>query len=200
MKLRIARRDDVFIAALAVVVFVLDFLTKSWIVAYFKVPGYRAPIPIVGQILTLDYTQNTGVAFSLLEGQGLLFLLILVAIVVVGGLYWRMRDTANLLVKLPFGLIIGGAIGNLFGRLRFSYVVDFIHFEIPGHFDFPVFNVADSAITIGVIALACLLWLSPDGQTATGAPPPSGEPVSANNAPSGSAATPRVRNPNARSR
>lgn len=167
MKLNPARRNDLAMVALGIVVFIVDQLTKSWIVGYFKVPGFKPPIPIVGAVLQLDYIQNTGVAFSLLEGQSILFLFIFVAIVVIGFLYWRLRDTGSLLIKLTFGLILGGAIGNLFDRVRQGYVVDFVHFQIPGHFDYPVFNMADSAVCIGVVALAFLLWRGPAASAAT---------------------------------
>src|SRR5579859_3540668 len=58
VKLRVARRDDIIMAALAVVVFIVDQLTKSWIVGYFQLPGLKAPVPILGQLLELDYIQN----------------------------------------------------------------------------------------------------------------------------------------------
>ena len=211
VKLSSARRNDAFMVALAVVVFVLDQLTKSWIFAYFKVPGLKPPIPILGEVLQLAYIQNTGVAFSLLEGQGILYLFIGVAIVVIASLYWRLRDTGNLLMKLTFGLILGGAFGNLFDRLRQGFVVDFIHFQIPSRFDYPVFNLADSAVCIGVVVLAFLLWRGPASAASADTPqpvdpsaqratPPDGQPISAHSAPAGSATTPRVRNPHARVR
>jgi signal peptidase II len=201
--------------ALAVVVILLDQWTKSLIVGYFGVPYVKPPIPIFGPVLELQYIRNTGVAFSLLEGQAVLFVFIAIAIIVIGVLYWRLRETAGLLMKLTFGLILGGAFGNLLDRFRQAYVVDFIHFQIPGRFDFPVFNLADSAISIGVVALAVLLWRGAPGAThpgpAQGSPP---QPASARPArsfdekrderqsPAATAsglATPRVRNPNARS-
>jgi signal peptidase II len=184
VKLSPARRNDLAMVALGIVVLIVDQLTKSWIVAYFKVPGFKPPIPILGAVLQLDYTQNTGVAFSLLEGQSILFLFIAIAIIVIGYLYWRLRDTGSLLIKLTFGLILGGAIGNLYDRLRQGFVVDFIHFQIPGHFDYPVFNMADSAVCIGVVALAFLLWRGPASYGAAAAPTP-GDP-------SGQSATPPV--------
>src|SRR5690349_15229894 len=112
--------------ALALTVIALDQLTKHWVVQYFRVPGERAPIQLVGPYLTLDYIQNRGVAFSLLEGQSLLYLLIFIAIGVIGWLYWRVRDTGSLTLKLTFGLVLGGAAGNLIDRVRNgNQVVDF---------------------------------------------------------------------------
>jgi signal peptidase II len=156
-----ARRNDLMMVAAGVLVVLLDQLTKSWIVRYFGNPiaPSHPPIQILGHILELQYVQNQGVAFSLFEGQTVMFLFIAIAVGVIGYLYWRARDTGPLLLKLTFGLILGGAIGNLVDRFAHRYVVDFIHFHIPAiGFDFAVFNVADSAISIGVVLLAFLLW------------------------------------------
>jgi signal peptidase II len=139
-------------------VLIVDQLTKMWIVQYFGVMGLRPPIPIVGDILTLFYVQNTGVAFSLFEGQNIKFLLIAVAFALICYLYWRFRESASLWLRLGFALVLGGATGNLFDRFTRSFVVDFIHFQIPGVFNFAVFNVADSAITVGVIIIAIFLY------------------------------------------
>ena len=199
-----ARRRDIFMVALALAVIALDQLTKAWIVSYFVVPYTRPPIPIIGHYLEIFYIRNTGVAFSLLEGQGILFLFIAIAVIVIGTLYWKLRDTASLLMKLTFGLILGGAFGNLIDRFRQAYVVDFIHFQIPGKFDFPVFNMADSAISIGVVVLAYLLWRSNSGiaqHPSTADAGKANASAAAKPTPPASAATgavPRVRNPNAR--
>jgi signal peptidase II len=154
-----ARAKDLAMVAIGLLVIVVDQLTKHWVQAYFAAhPG--TVISVVGDILTFDYTQNTGVAFSLLSGQAIMFLLIALAICVIAVLYWRTRETGTLLLKVSFGLVLGGAIGNLIDRVAHQYVVDFIHFQIPAiHFDFAVFNVADSAISVGVVLLAALLWL-----------------------------------------
>jgi signal peptidase II len=194
-----------------------DQLTKRWIVDYFQVPE-QGRIPIFGRVLELIYVQNTGVAFSLFQGQTLLYVLIALAVLVIGSLYWRMRDTGSLLLKVTFGLILGGAIGNLLDRFAHAYVVDFIHFQIPGVFDYPVFNLADSAICVGVVLLAFLLWRGvPAGggvPAAPTAPSAAGVPTAAEtsaNAADGDGAssggvsgrtnpTPRVRNPHARAR
>jgi signal peptidase II len=206
-----SRRNDLFAAALALLVIVADQLTKRWIVAYFQVPGLRRPIPILSDWLTLDYTQNTGVAFSLFAGQAILFLFISCAVAVVAVLYWRVRNTGGLALKLTFGLILGGAAGNLIDRFTRAFVVDFIHFQIPGHFDWPVFNVADSAVSVGVVVLAYLLWRGDTAGNSAPAPGDAGPEPGANARPAalGSGegpgraappATPRVRNPHARAK
>jgi signal peptidase II len=199
-----ARRTDALMAALGLTVILLDQLTKRWIVAYFGAPNGRPPIPIFGRVLEIVYLQNTGVAFSLLQGQALLFLFIGLAVIVIGALYWRMRDTGGLAIKATFGLILGGAIGNLIDRFAHAYVVDFIHFQVPGVFNFPVFNVADSAISVGVVLLAYLLWrgFPQDDREGANVQPPTGTDTAPNPAvePVRSAPAPRVRNPHPRTR
>jgi signal peptidase II len=130
-------------------VIVLDQLTKSWVVQYFVVPNSRDPIPLLGPFLELAYVQNSGVAFSLLTSDSIKFLFIALAIAVIGYLYWRNRENGSLLLKFSFGLVVGGALGNLIDRLRYGQVVDFLDFHAAG-WHWPAFNVADSAIVVGV--------------------------------------------------
>jgi len=155
------------------VVLVVDQLTKALIVQYFGVEGLRPPIPIFGDVLTLYYVQNTGVAFSLFEGQNVKFLLIAIAFGLICYLYWRFRDIATLWLRVGFALVLGGAVGNLLDRLARSYVVDFVHFQIPNVFNFAVFNVADSAITVGVIVIAICLYRmgQPQNESASSSAP-----------------------------
>jgi signal peptidase II len=154
-----ARQRDVTMVGVGLLVIVLDQLTKHWIVSYFSTKPDGYTVPILGPILTLQYVQNPGVAFSLLQGQTVMFLFIALAIGIIAYLYWRARETGSLALKLSFGLVLGGAIGNLIDRFSHTYVVDFIHFQIPAiRFDFAVFNLADSAISIGVVLLAYLIW------------------------------------------
>jgi signal peptidase II len=199
-----ARRNDAFMVAIGLAVILVDQLTKHWIVAYFGEPNARPPIPIFGNVLQLMYLKNTGVAFSMLQGQSLLFVFIAVAVLVIAWLYWRMRDTGGLALKATFGLILGGAIGNLIDRFAHAYVVDFIHFQIPGIFDFAVFNVADSAISVGVVLLAILLWRGfpqKDEEGADVTRPSNGDPAPRPAVePARTPQAPRVRNPNPRTR
>jgi len=178
-----ARFRDLIMIGAGLLVIALDQWTKHLIVNYFITPGYRAPVPIVGQVLTLDYVQNTGVAFSMFEGQSIQFLFIAIAIGVIGYLYWRFRDRASLALKLNFGLVLGGATGNLIDRFRQGFVVDFIHFQLPAiGFNFAVFNVADSSICIGVLAIAVLLYFTTgqdEAQAKQGATEPQARPSSA---------------------
>lgn len=134
----------------AVVVFaviVLDRLTKHWAIVSLQP---RAEIPVF-KYFSLTYVENTGVAFGMFRGRN--SPLIAVAILLAGGLIWWRRSVpaTQKLTHLAILLVIGGALGNLYDRVAYGFVVDFFDFKV-----WPVFNVADSCISVG----ACLLALS----------------------------------------
>lgn len=155
MSARRARLYDVAALLTALLVIGLDQWTKSLVVARLSPPDFGPQIPILGQYLVLYYIRNQGAAFSMFNTNGpILFVLIAVAVVVILYLYLRMINSGSLLYKLVFGLIIGGATGNLLDRFTHGSVVDFLWFRIPQiHFSFAIFNLADSAITVGVVLL-----------------------------------------------
>ncbi|HEX9039102.1 MAG TPA: signal peptidase II [Ktedonobacterales bacterium] len=154
-----SRKRDLFALAIGLAVLLVDQLTKVWVVQYFGFEGGRAEIPILGPFLGLFYVQNSGVAFSLLQGQNIKFALIFLALGLIGYLYWRFRASPSLWLRMGFALVLGGALGNLLDRFTRGYVVDFVAFQIPSaKFYFPLFNVADSAITIGVALIAAVFY------------------------------------------
>ena len=137
--------------AFAAAVIILDQITKAWML-------YGLHIREVGQIRVLEpifnltFVLNRGVSFGLLTGGETGRWLLTVFSVAVAGLlaFWAMRAVRRLLIT-AIGLIMGGALGNVIDRIRFGGVVDFLDFS--GLY-FPwVFNVADSAISIGVVLL-----------------------------------------------
>ncbi|HTI15842.1 MAG TPA: signal peptidase II [Dictyobacter sp.] len=157
MSVKRARYYDLLAFLVVVLVVGLDHWTKALVVQHIPLYGV-VPLPVVGHYLVLYYIQNNGAAFSMFaQGSGpiILSILILAAIVVVGYLYVRMLNTGPLLYKLIFGLILGGALGNLVDRaIHGGYVVDFISFRIPAlHYYFAVFNIADACISVGVVLL-----------------------------------------------
>jgi signal peptidase II len=141
------------LVALAVIVF--DQLTKAWIVRTLG-PVEGTSRPLIGTWLSFTFVKNNGVAFGLFRGIPYFFTITSILISVGAILFYRYQLPNNRLwVQLTLGLIVGGAIGNIIDRLRLSYVVDFVHVSwFPG-----IFNLADSAITMGVIMLAGYLWL-----------------------------------------
>jgi signal peptidase II len=135
---------------IALLVVAADQLSKIWI---------RSSLPVGQSIFEagffrITHVHNTGAAFGLFQGQS--FLLTIVALLGITGLlvyalviYRRFPLSGNMLGRPVLGLVLGGAVGNLIDRLRFGYVTDFIDVGL-----WPAFNIADSAITIGVILLA----------------------------------------------
>jgi signal peptidase II len=112
--------------------------------------------------LALTYVRNTGAAFSLLAGAPAAFskpFFLGVAVIALGAILWTLRQAPknDRLLRLGLGLVAGGALGNAIDRARFGEVVDFIEVGLRGVYTWPVFNVADSAVCIGV---GLLLWRS----------------------------------------
>lgn len=137
----------------------LDQLTKALVASTFDPgEGWPAPETPVGQVFRILRTQNTGVAFGLFQGRNELF--ILVALAVVGGLvvYQSRLAPGDAWLRGAFGLQVGGALGNIVDRLRLGHVTDFLDFRWEPYFHWPTFNVADSAIVVGVVILTWRLW------------------------------------------
>lgn len=152
---RRARLFDALALLVAIIVIVLDQVTKALVVANLSPPESKAPIPVLGNYLSLYYIQNSGAAFSLFANNAVLIIFIAVALCIIIYLYIRMLNSGPMGYKLIFGMIIGGAAGNLIDRaLHAGYVVDFIFFQIPQiGYRFAIFNLADASISIGVILL-----------------------------------------------
>lgn len=107
-------------------------------------------------ILRIEYVQNTGVAFSLFQQQSIVSLLVPIIIVIVIFAFSRYLPRNSVLTRIVEGMIVGGALSNLIDRIRHGFVVDFIGVHIGGYY-WPFFNVADSAITVGIVTLALYL-------------------------------------------
>ena len=140
------------------VIIVLDQLTKALILGSVDVSDPRLIrsghefAELIPGVLSFTMVRNTGVSFGLLSGGGARWALSAFSVLVAGGLaWWALRADRRLLIT-AIGLLIGGAIGNAIDRIRFGYVVDFIDFSATGLFPW-VFNVADSAITVGIVLL-----------------------------------------------
>ncbi len=135
----------------ALLVIVLDQLTKAWILDGFSLREVGR-VMIAPPVMNFSYVENTGVSFGLFGGGEARWLLSIFALVVAAGLSWWALQAKRRLLVAAIGLIVGGAVGNAIDRIRFGYVVDFIDFSGTGVFPW-VFNVADSAITIGIVLL-----------------------------------------------
>jgi signal peptidase II len=137
----------------AAIVVLLDQVSKRALLLHFNEVGCAAHHQTVTPFLDLVLTCNSGVSFGILNQTGvnsLLFTVAAAAIVVVLIVWlWRIRAT---FLAIAIGLIIGGATGNVIDRLRFGAVVDFLYFHA-GAWYWPAFNLADSAICLGVAAM-----------------------------------------------
>ena len=156
---------------LALAVVVLDQLTKIWFLSATgeaQLLGLASAPVIVPGLLKFSFVQNQGVSFGLFGGGEARWLLSVFSIVVAAALAWWATKADRRLLVAAVGLVIGGALGNAIDRVRFGYVVDFLDFSSTGLFPW-VFNVADSAITVGVILLILDSILSERKQAAVGA-------------------------------
>jgi signal peptidase II len=151
------RRDSrILLLLLAALVVIADRCSKLWIVHHIN-PGYG--ITIIPGIFRLTHVLNTGAAFSLFDSfspivvRDSLVAFSVIAVIIVLTMLWRAGRELSL-TGIALALILGGAIGNLYDRLRFSHVVDFLEVHIV-HYHWPDFNIADSCIVIG----ACLLLI-----------------------------------------
>lgn len=115
-------------------------------------------IVLLDKFFSLTYVRNFGAGFSILQNQKLfLTVLSIVAIVVLSYMLYKAKKNDTLSI-ISYILIISGALGNLIDRIRLGYVVDFLDFKIFGY-DYPVFNLADSFITIGCFILIIMVIL-----------------------------------------
>ena len=133
----------------AVLVVVLDQITKR--AAEDRLRGQRS-VSVLDDILRLTYVENRGAAFGLLQDQTTFFVFVGILVIGVIAASYRYLPRSGFRLHLALGLQLGGAIGNLIDRIRQGYVVDFVDFGYRSNW-WPVFNVADSAIVVGVALL-----------------------------------------------
>ncbi|WP_283578209.1 signal peptidase II [Limosilactobacillus reuteri] len=130
---------------------ICDQLLKSWVASSIVLGGSKQLIP---GIIELTNLRNSGAAWSIFEGQQTFFTIItIIVIIVIGYFIWQYRKNIPMLIGLS--LIMAGTIGNFIDRLRQGYVVDMFETTF---INFPIFNIADMCLTIGVIWLIiCIL-------------------------------------------
>jgi signal peptidase II len=143
------------IVGLAGLILVADQITKYWALRDLR---FGAPVPVLDGLFSLTLVMNPGLAFGMLGGmpeslRWMVGLLSVGAVVVLAVLAARLLPSGGPWTRVALGLIFGGAAGNLIDRVRFGAVVDFLDFYWRDY-HWPAFNVADSAITVGVTVLA----------------------------------------------
>jgi signal peptidase II len=152
------------VLGLSAAVFITDQLTKRWALAQLDA---ARPIVVIPDLCQLVLVMNPGVAFGIFAGvppawRWIVTVFSVTALVLLGSLAFRVLPHGSVLARVAIGLVFGGAAGNLLDRWRFGAVVDFID-VFWRSYHWPAFNVADSAITVGVCLLAAELAFGRDG-------------------------------------
>ena len=142
------KEDGKFIL-FALLIIILDLVTKQ-LIYLFK------PSTELLSFFSLVYVKNTGAGFGILGGMNILLIVISVIVLVSIGYYYKKIPKENWTL-IAFGLIVGGIIGNLIDRLFRGFVIDFLDFFISG-WHWPAFNVADTALVVGVVMLIIYYW------------------------------------------
>lgn len=132
---------------LPVIIILLDQITKIMAINYLKT---SSPYIIIDNFFQLNYVENYGAAFGILQNKKMFFIIITLAVILAITVflvknYYQMNN----FMRIGLGMLLGGAIGNFIDRVRLGYVVDFISFRLINRYDFPVFNIADVFIVVG---------------------------------------------------
>jgi signal peptidase II len=165
-------KRSIFIYSLVCGIVLLDQITKIIVKNYLSLDG--TPVPIIGNFLRLNYIENSGMAFGIQMQNKILFTLLSVIATLIVSVYLVRLSKERFMFRFSLALILGGAIGNLIDRILRGRVVDFIDVEFfdislpqfnvwflhfPGYSltRWPIFNIADSAVTCGLILLTLIL-------------------------------------------
>lgn len=138
----------VLFAGIAIVIVVLDQLSKNWIVANLD-PGEG--MVVLGEWLRLVHGQNSGILFGMLPQSAPIFAVVSIGVTALIVVY-HAKAGRGIVTTIALALLLGGAIGNLIDRLRYGYVVDFVDMGI-GSWRFYTYNLADACITTSIILL-----------------------------------------------
>ena len=145
--------------AIALVVFALDQLTKWLMIGPLQLQTVRQIVVL--PIFNLTWTENYGISLGLLPDLGSWVLVAITGAIAIGVAIWIGREKQRG-DQLALGMVLGGALGNILDRVRFGYVVDFADLHFGTFRPFLVFNVADAAISIGVVILLLRAFLIRD--------------------------------------
>jgi signal peptidase II len=147
-------QDYIFLFLVAGFIVILDQLSKAWIRQNLSIGEIYRPDLWITSYARILFWKNTGAAFGIFQNFGLVFTVLsfVVSAVIIG--YFPQISRKDWIIRLAMALLLAGAVGNLLDRLTVGYVTDFISVG-----NFPVFNFADSSITVGVVVLFVGMWI-----------------------------------------
>ena len=137
------------IIILSLIFFFIDYVSKYVIINNFL---FGISKKVINNFFYITHINNEGAAFSILNGKTIFLIIISIIIIVMLINYVRKNSIKDKLSVVSISLVIGGSLGNLLDRITKGYVIDFLDFHIFGY-DFPIFNIADTFITVGIFLL-----------------------------------------------
>ena len=142
-----------------IIFFFIDLISKLIVSNFMNV---QDSIIVISNFFNITYVRNTGAAWSIFAGKT--WMLIIVSLIIISIIVWYIfkNNPKNNLEKISYSMILGGSVGNLFDRIVYGYVIDFLDFNLFGY-DYPIFNLADTFIVIGVLLLVIYMWRCKDG-------------------------------------
>lgn len=143
-----------------IIVFLIIDIVSKLIVS--KMMDFYDSIVVIRDFFYITYVRNTGAAWSIFSDKT--WVVILLSLIIIGALiiYIYKNKPKSLMEKIGYSMILGGAIGNFLDRIIYGYVIDFFDFYIFGY-DYPIFNLADTFIVIGVLLLIICVWSDKNG-------------------------------------
>lgn len=144
---------------LTLVFLVIDIISK---VVVSNLMNVNDSVTVIDSFFSITYVKNTGAAWSMFSGNT--WFIIIISIMIIALIVWYIykNKPKYTMEKVAYSLILGGAFGNFIDRIFYGYVVDFFDFNIFGY-NYPVFNIADSFIVIGILLLIICVWRFGDG-------------------------------------
>lgn len=142
-------------------VILFDQLTKNWVRDNLALGERWVPWPDFAPFMRVLNWRNTGAAFGMFQEGGGIFTILAIVVAIMIIYYFPRIQRGDWALRLAMGLQLGGAVGNLIDRVQHGYVTDFISVA-----NFPVFNIADTSITLGVVVLLLSIWLGGDDEQA----------------------------------
>ena len=138
-----------------ILIIILDQLTKYFAVKFLM---NGESYVIIKDFLQLEYVENFGAAFGILQNRKIFFIIITLAVIITVIFYLKRNYYyINRPMKVALTMLLAGAVGNFIDRVRLGYVIDFIHVNFGKFYDFPVFNIADSFIVISTILIVYMV-------------------------------------------